>query len=269
MEQKRSCPLPKRKNEPVQPGEIASSTPQMTCRHRSPPRPSDEDRRLAALHEYRVLDTGSEQVFDDFTTLAAMICEVPMAMISLVDETRQWYKSKVGIRRRHTPRDISFCAHTILQTNPLIVSDAAKDPRFAHSPLVTKPPHVRFYAGFPLINPDGYALGTLCAVDRHPRRLTKGQQKAMAVLARQVMAQLEAKRVSSHLAEALRHVKTLRGLLPICAWCKRIRDDHGYWTQVDAYIRAHTHADFTHGICPECLAKQLDRKPGPGNGNGK
>jgi GAF domain-containing protein len=231
--------------------------------------PRDEERRLAALHEYRVLDTGSEMVFDTFTTLAAMICEVPMAMISLVDETRQWFKSKVGIRRRHTPRDISFCARTILQTNPLIVPDATKDPRFAGSPLVTKAPHIRFYAGFPLINSEGYALGTLCAVDRRPRRLSGGQSKAMALLARQVMAQLEARRVSAHLAEALRHVKTLRGLLPICAWCKRIRDDHGYWTQVDAYIRAHTHADFTHGICPECLAKQLDQRPGLRKNNGK
>jgi GAF domain-containing protein len=190
-------------------------------------------------------------------------------MISLVDETRQWFKSKVGIRRRHTPRDISFCARTILQTNPLIVPDATKDPRFAGSPLVTKAPHIRFYAGFPLINSEGYALGTLCAVDRRPRRLSGGQSKAMALLARQVMAQLEARRVSAHLAEALRHVKTLRGLLPICAWCKRIRDDHGYWTQVDAYIRAHTHADFTHGICPECLAKQLDQRPGLRKNNGK
>ena len=243
--------------------------PAASCISGQPRRPRDEERRLAALHEYRVLDTGSERVFDDYTALAAHICEVPMAMISLVDETRQWFKSKLGIRRRHTPRDISFCAHTILQTNPLIVPDAAKDPRFAQSPLVTKPPHVRFYAGFPLINPDGYALGTLCAVDRRPRRLNKGQEKAMKALARQVMSQLEARRVSSHLAEALRHVKTLRGLLPICAWCKRIRDDHGYWTQVDAYIRAHTHADFTHGICPECLAKQLDQRPGLRRNNGR
>jgi len=230
---------------------------------RKTPRPPDEVRRLSALREYGVLNTGSEQVFDDFTALAAMICEVPIAIISLVDETRQWFKSRVGIRRRHTPRDISFCTHAILQTNPLIVADATKDPRFARGPLVTRPPYIRFYAGFPLINPEGYALGTLCVVDRRPRRLMVWQAKAMAVLARQVMAQLEARRVSAHLAEVLRHVKTLRGLLPICAWCKRIRDDHGYWTQVDAYIRAHTHADFTHGICPECMAKQLRQTPGP------
>jgi hypothetical protein len=225
------------------------------------PRPPDDGRRLSALREYRILNTGSEQVFDDFTALAAMICEVPIAMISLVDKTRQWFKSTVGIQRRHTPRHISFCTHAILQTNPLIVADATKDSRFARSPLVTGPPYIRFYAGFPLINPDGYALGTLCVVDHRPRRLMKLQLKAMALLARQVMAQLEAKRVSAHLAEALRHVKTLRGLLPICAWCKRIRDDHGYWTQVDAYVRAHTHADFTHGICPECMAKQLRQTP--------
>jgi GAF domain-containing protein len=228
--------------------------------------PNDERQRLAALREYRVVDTKSEQVFDDFTALAAHVCGTPMAMISLVDETRQWFKARVGIRSRGTPRNISFCTHAILQANPLIVSNATRDARFAHSPLVTKPPRVRFYAGFPLINPDGYILGTLCVADRRPRRLTARQRKAMKVLARQVMAQLEAKRVSSHLAEALRHLKTLRGLLPICAWCKRIRDDHGYWTQVDAYIRAHTHADFTHGICPDCLAKELHPKPAARNG---
>lgn len=232
-------------------------------------RPRDEQRRLAALQEYRVLDTGSEQVFDDFTALAAHICGVPMAMISLVDATRQWFKAKVGIRRRGTPRDISFCTHTILQTGPMIVEDATMDDRFARSPLVSKPPHVRFYAGFPLINPEGYPLGTLCVADRRPRRLTTKQRKAMEVLARQVMAQLEAKRVSSHLAEALRQLKTLRGLLPICAWCKRIRDDHGYWTQVEAYLREHMHADFTHGICPDCLAKQLEPAARPENGSGK
>jgi GAF domain-containing protein len=219
------------------------------------PPPTNEAERLAALKEYHILDTGAEQSYDDITILAAHICNVPIAMISLVDEVRQWFKSRVGLEQQQTSRDVAFCAHAILQNKPLIVRDATKDRRFADSALVTGEPHVRFYAGFPLINPEGLALGTLCVNDRQPRRLTAEQLKTMRALSRQVMALLELRRVSARLADALEHVKTLEGLLPICAWCKRIRDDKGYWDQVEAYIHKSTGADFTHGICPECLEK--------------
>lgn len=220
------------------------------------PIPDNEAERLAALHEYHILDTGAEQTYDDITALAAYVCEVPIAMISLVDESRQWFKSRVGVSRRETPRDIAFCAHAILQPEPLIVRDALKDARFADSALVTRSPHIRFYAGFPLASPEGFALGTLCAIDRKPRKLAPKQKTAMGSLARQVMALLELRRVSARMADALDNVKTLHGLLPICAWCKRIRDDKGYWSQVEAYLHQHTGADFTHGICPECLERQ-------------
>ncbi len=227
------------------------------------PLPANETERLAALRSYRILDTAAEKVYDNIAALAFYICETPIAMISLVDESRQWFKAKVGLSQQETSRDVAFCAHAILQTEPLIVSDALKDERFADSALVTDEPHIRFYAGFPLINPEGYALGTLCAVDRKPRTLQPAQKQAMDMLARQVLALLEMRRVSRKLAEALEHVKTLTGLLPICAWCKRIRDDQGYWTKVESYLRAHTDADFTHGICPECLEKTRSRKGGP------
>lgn len=220
------------------------------------PKPSNEGQRLAALRDYHILDTASEQVYDDIARLAAHICRVPMAMISLVDDSRQWFKSRLGLLAEETPREISFCAHTILAPKPLIVADALEDPRFADSPLVTDEPHIRFYAGFPLVSPDGAAIGTLCAVDRKPRRISDAQQQAMEALARQVMALLELRRISARLAHALEQVKTLRGLLPMCAWCKRIRDDQGYWTKVEAYLQANTDADFTHGICPECMAKE-------------
>jgi GAF domain-containing protein len=208
------------------------------------------------LRDYRILDTASEQVYDDIARLAAYICRVPIAMISLVDESRQWFKSRLGLLEQETPREISFCAHTILAPKPLIVPDALDDARFADSPLVSEEPHIRFYAGFPLVNPDGAAIGTLCAVDRKPRRISGAQQQAMEALARQVMALLELRRVSARLANALEQVKTLRGLLPMCAWCKRIRDDQGYWTKVEAYLQANTDADFTHGICPDCMEKE-------------
>jgi GAF domain-containing protein len=228
------------------------------------PIPEDEAQRLAALQEYHILDTAAEQSHDDITALAAYLCNVPIAMISLVDESRQWFKSKLGLNEQETPRDVAFCAHAILQTEPLIVRDALKDTRFADSALVTRSPHIRFYAGFPLASPEGFTLGTLCAIDRKPRRLSAEQKRAMQALARQVMALLESRRVSARMAEALAKVKMLHGLLPICAWCKRIRDDKGYWSQVEAYVHEHTGADFTHGICPECLMKM---RPKPGGGS--
>jgi GAF domain-containing protein len=224
------------------------------------PIPDNEAERLAALREYHILDTAAEQTYDDITMLAAYLCDVPIAVISLVDESRQWFKSKVGLNEQETPRDVAFCAHAILQEEPLIVRDALKDARFADSALVTRSPHIRFYAGFPLASPEGFALGTLCAIDRKPRQLSADQKIAMGALARQVMALLESQRVSARMAEALERVKVLHGLLPICAWCKRIRDDKGYWSQVEAYVHEHTGADFTHGICPDCLEKQRPKK---------
>jgi hypothetical protein len=226
------------------------------------PLPANEADRLAALREYHILDTGAEQSYDDITALAAYICDVPIAMISLVDASRQWFKSKLGVKHRETLRDVAFCAHAILQSEPLIVRDATKDERFADSTLVTRSPHIRFYAGFPLMTPEGLSLGTLCAIDRRPRKLADAPRLAMEALSRQVMALLELRRVSARLSDALEHVKTLRGLVPICAWCKRIRDDKGYWSQVEAYISAHTEADFTHGICPECMEKVWPKKRG-------
>ncbi len=165
--------------------------------------------------------------------------------------------------RRQTPREIAFCAHTVLQREPLVIRDAKKDRRFANNELVTGEPHLRFYAGFPLVNQQGLAVGTLCAMDRKPRELSAKQEKAMRALVRQIMALLELRRVSVHLADSLNHIKTLQGLLPICAWCKRVRDDEGYWDQVEAYLHKHTGVDFTHGICPECLEKMRPKHTTP------
>jgi len=223
------------------------------------PQSNNEPGRLAALKEYHILDTVAEQAYDDITRLVAHICQVPMSVISIVDESRQWFKSKVGLKQTETRRDIAFCAHAILHTEPMIVRDARHDPRFARSPLVTRSPRIRFYAGFPLISPDGHALGTLCALDRKPRRLSRPQENVMGALARQVVALMELRRVSARLADVLEQVKTLRGLIPICAWCQRIRDDDGYWSRVEAYFHAHADADFTHSICPACLEKERRR----------
>jgi len=163
-------------------------------------KPKDEGRRLKVLWQYDVLDTVPEEVFDDLTDLAAHICEAPIALISLVDEDRQWFKSRVGLTIGETSRDISFCAHAILKSDLFIVSDATKDPRFKSNPLVTGKDRIRFYAGAPLLTPDGYALGTLCVLDKKPRELRPDQQQALRVLAHHVVSQLELRRHARELA---------------------------------------------------------------------
>lgn len=167
-----------------------------------PPIPKNEQKRLEVLWQYEVLDTVPERVFDDLTELAASICEAPIAMITLVDEKRQWFKSKVGVTVNETSRDISFCAHAILQQELFIVPDATKDARFADCPLVTGDPHIRFYAGAPLITPDGQALGTLCVIDKVPHELRPDQKRALQILSRHVMTQLELRRHALELARA-------------------------------------------------------------------
>lgn len=169
------------------------------------PLPKNETQRLKVLWQYDVLDTVPEEVFDELTDLAALICNAPIALISLVDENRQWFKSRVGVSMKETSRDISFCAHAILNNGLFIVSDTTKDPRFQNNPLVTGPQKIRFYAGYPLRSPDGYALGTLCVLDKEPRVLRPEQKKALTVLAQHVGTQLELRRHAKELSEARKH----------------------------------------------------------------
>lgn len=361
------------------------------------PLPPNEPERLAALREAGLLDTPPEQVFDDIVQLASEICDTPISLVSLVDEHRQWFKAKVGLAATETSRDVSFCAHAILQPKDLfIVPDAQRDPRFRQNQLVVGEPGIRFYAGMPLVTAAGHSLGTLCVFDRRPRELTPAQMDSLRRLARQLGTHLELRRLSQRLVgaeeqlrdlfenatdliqsvapdgrlllvnrawlntlgyraselasltifdvihpdclpecrtmfarvlkgeavnnlqvlfrakdgqtihvegnascrfengqamatraifrditkrkaveaererlikelqAALAEVQTLSGLLPICGWCKKIRDDSGYWNSVEGYLKERAAVEFTHGICPECSAKmiaEMDRLP--------
>ncbi|OLB89230.1 MAG: hypothetical protein AUI12_02895 [Acidobacteria bacterium 13_2_20CM_2_57_6] len=166
-------------------------------------KPVNEAGRIAALEKYAILDTDPEQSFDDLALLASFICKTPIALISLVDENRQWFKSRVGLDASETSRDIAFCSTAILQNDVFVVPDALADDRFRDNPLVVSDPHIRFYAGAPLINEDGYALGTLCVVDRAPRELAPEQKEALKALSRLVLAQLEFRRNLLLLKETL------------------------------------------------------------------
>lgn len=177
-----------------------------------PPVPANETQRLDTLRRYDILDTEAEPAFDDLVALAARLLDMPMALVTLVDEDRQWFKAQLGIGGSGTDRNDSFCAHALGNPDLLVVPDAATDERFKENPLVVDAPKVRFYAGAPLVAPDGSGLGALCVLDHVPRQLTKDQELTLKVLGRQVMNQLELRRL---LARSRKERQDLLGILNV------------------------------------------------------
>lgn len=200
-----------------------------------------EVERLAALRSYRILDTDPEQRFDDLSLLASHICETPIALLTLVDEDRQWFKARKGIEATETPREVAFCSHAIRQSDLFIVPDALEDDRFRNNPLVVSDPSIRFYAGAPLIDTEGHALGTLCVIDTQPKTLSSEQMEALEALRNQAVDQLSLRRnlielrqalaerdqaekrqqeLVDELQESLENVKKLSGMIPLCSTCR-------------------------------------------------
>jgi|GEM_PF-860306 len=177
--------------------------------------PDCETARLEALRRYKILDTAPEEEFDQLTSLAAKVCQTPIALITLIDSNRQWFKSKVGFTVRETPRETSFCSQTILKNEVLIIPDTLAEESVATNPLVISEPHVRFYAGAPLISPQGYPLGTICVMDYVPRELNPTQLEVLQALSHQVITKLELRRNLTDLAQAQQYNQQLESKLHI------------------------------------------------------
>ena len=177
----------------------------------APSLPPDEAERRALLASLELLDTDAEEVFDRITRLVSRLLKVPIALFSLVDDERQWFKSRIGMDQQETPRDISFCAHAILQDQPLIVQDASSDPRFADNPLVTGEPHIRFYAGVPIRSSGGLPVGTLCAIDNHARVLTADELCIMIDLADVVQKEVQHRERLAVAGHSLRNSEAILG----------------------------------------------------------
>ncbi len=206
---------------------------------------NDESFRLNTLRLYRILDTTTEKAFDDITQLASTVCGTPISLVSLVDEERQWFKSRQGLGATWTPRNQAFCDHAIRYDQVMVVEDAQADERFVDNPLVTDEPNIRFYAGAPLTVSNGARLGTLCVIDTQPRTLTPEQEHALHVLRDAAVAQLELRRAAIDM-------QALHNLLPMCAWCRSVRTDSesSEWRPLHEFVAGIT--EVTHSICPAC-----------------
>ena len=216
------------------------------------PIPVDEALRLKALRAYAILDSEPDAAFDDITRIAAAICGTSIALVSFVDEDRQWFLSRHGTELRQTDRCMAFCAHAIFEESLFEVPDTHLDPRFANNPLVVGDPRIRFYAGALLVSPDGQNLGTLCVIDREPRHLCEEQRTSLLALARQVSRLLDGIVVRRNLAAALTALDAFDRSLPQCVVCDGLtfldRD-----MSLRHFVESHTPARFHPTVCARCI----------------
>jgi nitrogen-specific signal transduction histidine kinase len=190
-----------------------------------PGKPINEKKRLNALKKYEILDTDKEEIYDSITKLVANICNVPICLISLIDENRQWFKSKYGLDAIETPRDVSFCGHAINQTEIFCIEDSTKDDRFKDNPLVTGEPNVIFYAGKPLVDNNGFALGTLCVIDNKPRKLTETQLEQLKILSEQVVYLIQLKKQAKTSTNTIKLLSKLSKNLPGFIYTYKLNPD--------------------------------------------
>lgn len=218
-------------------------------------RSTPEADRLAALGEFHILDTEAEPEYDRLTRLAARVCRTPASAVSLVDDCRQWFKSRFGLDAESIPREHPLCAYALESDDLLIIGDTTRDSRVADSPVVTGPPGVRAYAGAPLTVGPGLRLGTLCVIDVEPREFTADEIEALATLRDAVVHLLELRR-------ARRLLDAVSSIVPVCAWCDAVRvnrDGDDVWVRPETYIAAES--EVTHGICPSCANSMLANRP--------
>jgi GAF domain-containing protein len=216
------------------------------------PIPVDEALRLKALRNYAILDTEPDAAFDDITRLAASICDTPIALVSFVDEDRQWFLSRHGTELRETDRCLAFCAHAIFEQELFEVPDASVDERFLDHPMVIEDPNIRFYAGALLTSPDGQNIGTLCVIDTVPRRLTEAQRASLLALARQVSRLLDGLVVRRQLASALAALDAFDRQLPVCVICDELSFSDKT-VSLQAFVETHTPARFHPTVCAQCI----------------
>ena len=220
----------------------------------SAPLPVDERIRLDALRQFAFLNTEPSDAFDDITRLAAYICETPIALVSFVDEDRQWFLSRHGTELRQTDRSLAFCAYAILGEDVLEIPNALDDPRFVDNELVTGEPKIRFYAGAPLQSPSGQNLGTLCVIDQQPRKLSSEQREALRALSRQVSNLLDGALVRRQLAEALTTLDAFDRTLQTCLFCNDLVFADTQMS-LQAFVTLHTAARFDQTVCRCCTPK--------------
>ena len=223
--------------------------------------------RLAALRETGLLDRDPDPALQRLTRLATRLLGAPVGLVSLVDEDRQYFAGHQGLdepwaSEQQTPLSHSFCKHVVMDGAPLVVGNAPDHPVVAGNPAIEEL-SVTAYLGTPLTTPDKQVLGSFCVADAEAREWSEDDLELLQELAEAAVTEIELRRTASALAEALERIRSLQELVPVCAWCRRIRDDSGFWDSLEGYLEAHQGAQVSHGVCPDCARELEGEADGP------